>query len=283
MQIKNAVKTILSNPFNVKSVSQYAIPTTAIHTPGHKEWREWREKSYRATYDSQCLDFEVYRESWFSEPDYLLIDVTQLKDNTWQVACYVDYHKPNLRAESEPEHLWQYAFPTEPSLQDVFIAKMHDLSELVKADFISEYRDSDNNVTITDIKERDGYTLNDYELEVTEYYRNECDQCSHFTDAQTAFNTAKYDQLLKDFKRDCPHLDRDSNEFAERESKAFEPAQLIVEIKLKGDNVTIRCCVDYGRKSRFVGGALVDILFEFTPDFLTPNENIIEQMKALMP
>lgn len=283
MEIKNAVKTIFDNPFNALSVTQYAIPTAAIHTPAHKEWREWRESQCLKEWDSYECCLETHHKEWFSEPDYLLIDKTQLKDNTWQVVCFVDYHKPNLRAESEPEHLWQYAFPTEPTLQDVFIAKMRDLSELVKDDFISEYRDSDNNVTITDIKERDGYIpTNDYELEVTEFYRNDCDPCSHFTDAQTAFNNAKSDALLKDFKNEFPHLDEQSNEFAEWESEAFEQAQLIVEIKLKDDVVTIRCCVDYG-KTTAGGFPLVDILFEFTPDFLTTNENIVAQMKELMP
>jgi hypothetical protein len=284
VEIKNAVKTILSNPFNALAVTKYAIPTTAIHTPAHKEWRE---KQCFETYDrlktDDCLaSFEEYREDWFSEPDYLLVDVTQLKDNTRQVVCFVDYHKPNIRAESEPEHLWQYTFPNEPTLQDVFIAKMRDLAELVKDDFISEYRDSDNNVTITDIKECDGYIpLNDYELEVTEFYRNDCDPCSHFTDAQTAFNSAKSDALLKDFKNEFPRLDEQSDEFADWESEAFEQAQLIVEIKLKDDVVTIRCCVDYGR-TNYSGAALVDNLFEYTPEFLTPNENIIEQMKGLI-
>ena len=291
MQIKNAVKTTFSKPFNALSVTQYAIPTTAIHTPAHKEWREWREKSCRETYnslksdDSQYLDigsFEEHREDWYSEPDYLLLDVTQLKNKTWEVVCFVEYHKPNIRCESEPEHLWQYTFPTEPSLQDVYIAKMKDLAELVKDDFISEYRDSDNRADITDIKARDGYLpSNDYELEVTEFYRNDVDPCSHFTDAQTAFNTAKEEQQYKDFKEQYPHLDSDSDECAEW--LEFEQAQLIVEIKLKGDIVTIRCCVDYGRKQNHTGATLVDILFEFTPDFLTTNENIVAQMKELMP
>jgi hypothetical protein len=286
VEIKNAVKTILSNPFNALAVTQYAIPTTAIHSSEHKEWREWREKNCIETYEKNDWhdNFEDYREDWFSEPDYLIIDKTQLKDTTWQVVCFVDYHKPNTRCESEPEHLWQYAFETEPSLQDVFIAKMKDLSILVQDDFISEYRDSDNTVTITDIKARDGYIpSNDYELEVTEWYRNDCDPCSHFTDAQTAFNDAKSDALLKDFKREYPHLDSDSNEFAEWESEAFEPAQLIVEIKLKADVVTIRCCVDYGQTAPYTGGAIVDILFEFTPDFLMSNDCIVAQMKELMP
>ena len=293
MDIKNAVKTIFTNPFNAQNVTQYAIPTTAIHTPDHKEWRDWREKNCLETYNSlrdteddqvDVSTFEEYRDDWFSEPDYLLLDVTRLKDNTWQVVCFVDYHKPNTRCESDPEHLWQYDFDTEPTLQDVLITKMKNLAELVKDDFISEYRDSDNRVEITDIKARDGYIpLNDYELEVVEYYRNDCDPCSHFTDAQTEFNNTKAEQLYKDFKRDYPQLNEESNEFAEWESEVFNPAQLIVEIKLKGDVVTIRGCVDYGRTAPYTGGAPVDILFEFTPDFLTTNENIIEQMKELMP
>ena len=121
LDIKNAVKTFFSNPFNAISVTQFSIPTDSIFTPAHKEWQEWREKQCLENWDTHD-NLQTHREDWFSEPDYLLIDITQLKDRTWQVVCFVDYHKPTLRAESEPEHLWQHNFATEPSLQDVITA-----------------------------------------------------------------------------------------------------------------------------------------------------------------
>lgn len=212
--------------------------------------------------------------------------VVQLKDSTWQVVCFVDYHKPNIRAESVPEYLWQYSFPTEPTWRDVLlIVKMQELAKLIKEDFISEYRDCDFNpsISIEDGKTYDGFKpLDDYVFRIRESYRNDCDPCSHFTDAQTAFNKEISEQLLADFIREYPHLSMDGNEFSEWESEAFESSQLIVEIKLKDETVTIRCCVDYGRKAPYTGKAIVDILFEFQPDFLTTNENILAKMKELM-
>lgn len=135
--------------------------------------------------------------------------------------------------------------------------KLKDLAELAKSDFISEFRDSYNNSTISEIygNSYTGYnpTRTDGGYTVLELYRNDIDNCCHFTKKQSEYNNKISENCYSDFIKlhNLPEdTDLSENEdYWEYEYDLFDSSILILDINIYNNIVEIKCWIDYNTDS----------------------------------
>ena len=131
--------------------------------------------------------------------------------------------------------------------------KLKDLASSAKSDFISEFRDNDNNTSINEISGNSyiGYCpiRTDGGFTITELYRNDIDTCCHFTKKQTEYNNRISEETYQDFIKlhNLPEdTDLSENEdYWEYEVDLFDLSILIFFINIYNNIVEVKCWIDY--------------------------------------